>query len=176
MNRLRKLFAAVLAAGMFAYAAPSVAQMPSDALKAAATASGDVAADGADDAEANPPSETDDAAEDVPATAEDASDASDASAAADADADAAIDDIELEDEPSPWTNGLVMSIAAMCIEHHRIFYISIWAFGNLTRLTVAHGMLAMKNYHTRYLYPNDILQDRLYSLHSYVPDNPNEHC
>ena len=116
MNRLRKLFAAVLAAGMFAYASPSVAQMPSEALKASATASGAVAADGAEDAEAAPAAAPEGTAEDAPAGAEDAPDASAAADAdADAEAEAAIDDIELEEEPSPWTNGLVMSIAAMCI-------------------------------------------------------------
>ncbi len=122
MNRLRKLFAAVLAAGVFASASPSLAQTPSDALKAAATAAGDEDADGAVDEDAATTAKTEDGAEDAPAAAEettgadaDADPDADADADAVSDADAAIDDITLEDEPSPWTNGLVMSIAAMCI-------------------------------------------------------------
>jgi MFS family permease len=114
MNRLRNLFAAVLAAAVFAYAPPSMAQMPSDALKSAATAADDVGAEGGEDAEAATPANPDEVTEEAPAVAGEAPEA-DAAADAAADAEASIEDVALEEEPSPWTNGLIMSVAAMCI-------------------------------------------------------------
>ena len=106
MNRIRTIAAAIMAAGTFLHAPLSLAEAPS--------ADAEVAMD---DAGADAPA--DDAAEpvdaDADADAEAPSEASDADTEAEAETEAAIDAVELEAEPSVWTRGLMMSIAAMCI-------------------------------------------------------------
>jgi len=103
MNRLRQLFAAALAAGLVALAPPSFAQDGDAGADPAAELVDGADADGAE------------AATDEGTTATDPDAAVDAADDPVEDVDAAIEDVELEETPSPWSNGLVMSITAMCI-------------------------------------------------------------
>jgi|GEM_PF-5131177 len=123
MKRLRQLFAAALAAGMVAFAPTSFAQDDAPAGDAAA----EVVEDGAVAEEA--PAD-DAAAEEADADGE----ASDTGSAADDDA-AAEADVELEETPSPWSGGLMMSITAMCIGGFSAV-LGIWVDRDTSRPTV----------------------------------------
>ena len=103
MNHLRQLFAAALAAGMLAFAPPTLAQDhaqvdgPAEQHEAVGL---DGIADGGDEAaDTSAPSDAEPAAEEAVVD----------------DPDAAMADIELEETRSPWSTGLIMSITAMCI-------------------------------------------------------------
>jgi hypothetical protein len=108
MNRLRQLLAAAMAASMLAFAPPSFAQ------------------DGAS---------TDEAAEQVDATTDVAAGAADTGAPAEDDPDAAMADAEIEETPSPWSGGLMMSITAMCIGGFSAV-LGIWVDRDTSRPTI----------------------------------------
>lgn len=130
MTRLRTLFAAVLAAGMVAFAPPSFAQddIPADAPAADAA---DADADAAGSDEAAEEADGEEAATDEAAAEE----AGAGDTGAPADDEGAEDDVELEETPSPWTSGLMMSMAAMCIGGFSAV-LGIWVDRDTSRPTV----------------------------------------
>jgi len=97
-----------MAASMLAFAPPSFAQ------------------DGAS---------TDEAAEQVDATTDVAAGAADTGAPAEDDPDAAMADAEIEETPSPWSGGLMMSITAMCIGGFSAV-LGIWVDRDTSRPTI----------------------------------------
>jgi hypothetical protein len=103
---------------MVAFAPPSLAQDDAPAEPAAEQV------DGTDDTEATE-------AEADPAVEE----ATDTGLAAADDPDAAMEDVVLEEEPSPWSGGLMMSIAAMCIGGFSAV-LGIWVDRDTSRPTV----------------------------------------
>jgi len=128
MNRLRQLFAAALAAGMLAFAPPTLAQDDAPADDAAEQV------DAGDDAAAAEDGATDEAGD---ATGEEAAgdEAADTGAPAADDPDAAMADAEVEETPSPWSGGLMMSITAMCIGGFSAV-LGIWVDRDTSRPTV----------------------------------------
>ncbi len=124
MKRLRQIFAAALAAGMLAFAPPSMAQ---DDAPSADAPSEEAGTDEGSDDEAT----TDEA--DADAGEDGASEAADTGASDDP--DAAMEDIEIEETPSPWSSGLMMSIAAMCIGGFSAV-LGIWVDRDTSRPTV----------------------------------------
>lgn len=113
MNRLRQLLAAALAAGLLAFAPSSFAQDgPSTDEVAEQVADGHAATDeasGGGDADTGAPVEDD--------------------------PDAAMADAQIDETPSPWSGGLIMSITAMCIGGFSAV-LGIWVDRDKSRPTI----------------------------------------